>query len=147
MTRPGTLIAFAVLALAACRSTMDLPSGYVTIPPEDGAESSAVSPAGNRIVVRRHEIDYIRPALLGDSIELTTWIEKWRGASSVRCTSITRAADGEELARSKTTWVMVHAAGGRPCRIPATLIEDFERGIEVLLIIGGHEEDGTLTIM
>ena len=55
MTRPGTLIAFAVLTLAACRSTMDLPSGYVTIPPEDGAESSAVSPAGNRIVVRRHE--------------------------------------------------------------------------------------------
>ena len=75
---------------------------------------------GAVFVVRRHEIDYLSPAYAGDRIALTTWVESWRGASSVRKTAISRD-DGVELARASTLWAMVSVDGGRLTRIPAEL--------------------------
>jgi acyl-CoA thioester hydrolase len=72
-------------------------------------------------VVRRHEIDYLRPALPGDEIELVTWIESWSAASSVRRTRVVRVADGVDLARAATTWALVSLDHGKPCRIPPEL--------------------------
>lgn len=80
---------------------------------------------GAVFVVRRHEVDYLRPALLGDPITLVTWIESWAGASSVRRTSIVRSSDGVELARAATTWALVSTSSGRPVRIPAQLRDAF----------------------
>jgi acyl-CoA thioester hydrolase len=71
---------------------------------------------GAVFVVRRHEIDYLRSALAGDSVELETWVQSWSAATSVRRTRIWR--DGAELARAATTWAFVEAASGRPRRIP-----------------------------
>ncbi len=80
---------------------------------------------GKVFVVRRHEVDYLSPAVAGDVLRLHTWIEKWSAATSVRQTRIYRVADGQELVRGATTWALVSLAEGRPCRIPADMKEDF----------------------
>jgi len=80
---------------------------------------------GAVFVVRRHEVDYLRPAMPGDELELRTWVEGWRAATSVRQTRIVRASDGAELARGCTTWALVAVDGGRPTRIPAEVRQAF----------------------
>jgi acyl-CoA thioester hydrolase len=92
-----------------------------------GYDYPAYEELGAVFVVRRHEIDYLAPAFAGDRITLTTWIERWRGASSVRRSSITRAVDGVELARASTLWAFVSMDSGRPTRIPADLVERFRQ--------------------
>ncbi|MBI2893333.1 MAG: acyl-CoA thioesterase [Deltaproteobacteria bacterium] len=83
-----------------------------------GWDFEAYLELGAVFVIRRIEIDYLRPAFAGDRIHLTTWVEGWKGASSVRRTRIVRGSDGLELARAKVQWAMVDLATGRPRRIP-----------------------------
>jgi acyl-CoA thioester hydrolase len=97
------------------------------------AHSAAVGwdwPAYQRLgavfVVRRHEIDYLGPAFAGDALQATTWLEPPRGAAARRHTRITHAADGRELLRALTLWVLVDAQRGKPRRIPAELSAAFE---------------------
>jgi acyl-CoA thioester hydrolase len=92
-----------------------------------GYDYRAYDELGAVFVVRRHEIDYRRPAYAGEEIALVTWIESWSAASSWRCTSIARVSDGDELAAARTQWAFVATAGGRPRRIPAALREAFAR--------------------
>jgi acyl-CoA thioester hydrolase len=72
-------------------------------------------------VVRRHEIDYVAPCFAGDVIDARTWVAQWEGASCIRRTRLVRAADGRELCRAATQWVLVTLPGGRPRRIPPEL--------------------------
>lgn len=90
-----------------------------------GYDLAAYQKLGLVFVVSRHEIDYLRPALAGDDIALVTWIDSWKGASCIRCTSIRRTRDDVELARSRTRWVMVSLERNRPSRIPAQLLDAF----------------------
>jgi acyl-CoA thioester hydrolase len=92
-----------------------------------GYDYRAYDALGAVFVVRRHEIDYQRPAYAGEEIVLTTWIESWAAASSWRCTSITRISDGVELAQARTLWAFVATDAGRPRRIPAALKDAFAR--------------------
>lgn len=103
-----------------------------------GFDIEAYRGMGAVFVVRRHEIDYLRSAMLGDRIVLRTWIDTWKAVSSVRMTSIVRVggpgdAPGEEsdieLARARTTWAFVSTDTGRPVRIPEDLRERFLRPI------------------
>jgi acyl-CoA thioester hydrolase len=73
---------------------------------------------GAIFVVRRHEIEYITPVLLGEEVELVTWVGWWKQASSERRTSIRRSRDGKEVARAATIWAFIDLASGRPRRIP-----------------------------
>ena len=82
---------------------------------------------GAVFVVRRIDIEYLRPVYAGDAIELTTWVESWRGVSSVRRTKITVPDGGPELARADVQWVLVDVATGRPRRIPAEIADAFWR--------------------
>lgn len=72
-------------------------------------------------VVRRHEIDYVVPVLVGERIVLATWVESIRGASSVRRTRMTRASDGAVVCRASTTWAFVDLARGKLAKIPDEL--------------------------
>jgi acyl-CoA thioester hydrolase len=83
---------------------------------------------GGVFVVRRHEIDYLSSALLGDRIEIATHVESWRGATSERKTRIVRVQDGAELARAHTRWAYVSLETGRPSRIPEALKQAFGFG-------------------
>lgn len=76
---------------------------------------------GGVFVVRRHEIDYLRPALRGDALEMRTWLPSVSAAKCHRATDIVRPADGITVARALTTWGFVEMTTGRPTRIPDAL--------------------------
>lgn len=67
-------------------------------------------------VVRRHEIDYLKPGLPGDELTARTWVGAPAGATWERFTEVVRA-DGTVLATARTVWVPLDAATGRPRRI------------------------------
>lgn len=72
-------------------------------------------------VVRRHELDYLRPALVGDAIVVRTWIPSLARASCVRGYDVVRPRDGERLLRARTTWALIDLAKGTPRRIPEAM--------------------------
>lgn len=76
-------------------------------------------------LIRRHEVDYLRPAMGGDEIKIVTWVEEFRPASATRITRILRAKDALELVTAKTEWVFVSIEGSRPKRIPADVVTSF----------------------
>ncbi|HUS67577.1 MAG TPA: acyl-CoA thioesterase [Kofleriaceae bacterium] len=86
-----------------------------------GWDHAAYVALGAVFVVRRHEIDYRAPAMVGDRVALTTWAGEWRAASAFRHTEIANAATGAPLASAVTTWALVATEGGRPRRIPDAL--------------------------
>ena len=67
--------------------------------------------------VVRHEVDYKRPALLGDDLIATTWVGSITGATCERFCAIRRSGDGVLLAGSRTVWCVVNPVSGRPQRI------------------------------
>ncbi|MCL4465681.1 MAG: acyl-CoA thioesterase [Chloroflexi bacterium] len=82
---------------------------------------------GGYFVVRRHEIDYLRPARASDELLVTTRILGMKGLLATRATSIVNATTGEQLARAKTDYVFVRD-NGRPGHIPRAIIDAFEWG-------------------
>lgn len=74
---------------------------------------------GGTFVVRRHELDYLAPVLVGDQLAMVTWVESLRAASCIRATEIARA--GQVVLRAATTWVFTSIGSGRPQRIPEPL--------------------------
>ena len=78
---------------------------------------------GSVFVVRRHEIEYVRPTYAGERIRTVTWIEDWRVASSTRRTLLLR--EEEEVARAATLWALVSTETGRPRRIPSVIKDAF----------------------
>jgi acyl-CoA thioester hydrolase len=77
---------------------------------------------GGGWVVRRHEIEYLRPARMGDELLLTVRVELVRGVRGVRRTTIALAADGAPVANVWSEWVWVRLADGRPSRVPSELV-------------------------
>ena len=71
-------------------------------------------------VVRRHELDYLIAAKLGDTLQVATWIDQNDGRLSMwRCFQIRRANDGHTVLRARTQYVTVRLSNGRPCRMPS----------------------------
>lgn len=68
-------------------------------------------------VVLRHEIDYKKPAVLGDTVMAETWVSSCEGVRSVRHVKMTNLKTGELLAGAKTTWCLLDATTKRPKRI------------------------------
>lgn len=88
-----------------------------------GLTWEAYQALGAVFVVRRHEIDYLRPVLRGEALELRTWIDSAMAAKCKRATTIVKphaTADGGEIvvARAMTSWGFVELPSGRPTRIP-----------------------------
>lgn len=81
--------------------------------------SKAGKDSGVLWVVRKHEIEYLKAALLGDQLRIETWVESMQGLTSLRKVAIYR---GEELLCSCTShWVMLDGKSLRPRRIPAEI--------------------------
>lgn len=80
---------------------------------------------GQAFVVRRHAIEYLRPALRGTTVEVQTWVVNFRGASSRRCYQFLDAQTREVLARAATDWAYIDTARSRPTRIPREVIALF----------------------
>ncbi|WP_300973596.1 thioesterase family protein [Sphingomonas sp. LHG3406-1] len=76
-------------------------------------------------VVIRHEIDYLRPALVGDVVTGRTWVgDAPKGARFDRFMEFT-GPDGKLLVKARTTWAMLDKASGRPQRITTQIVAPF----------------------
>jgi acyl-CoA thioester hydrolase len=84
---------------------------------------------GQGMVVRRHEMDYVVPALLGDRVLLATWIVGLDRLSLHRRYQFVRVSDGATLFRGATHFVCVEIATGRVRRMPAEFTETYARGL------------------
>jgi acyl-CoA thioester hydrolase len=72
-------------------------------------------------VVLRHEIDYLRPALLGDELIARTHVGEATGARFVRHVEIWRQHDNQLLARARSVWAAIDRRTGRPRRVDEAL--------------------------
>jgi acyl-CoA thioester hydrolase len=71
------------------------------------------------MAAHRTQIDYLRAALLGDSVLVGTWIVSTDTKLRVeRRFQIRRAADGETLARARIDYVCINLDSGRAVRMP-----------------------------
>ncbi|WP_400190624.1 acyl-CoA thioesterase [Hymenobacter sp. B81] len=73
-------------------------------------------------VVMEHHVRYLKPALLGDELQLTTWVGEMKGATSQRFTRIERLADGVLLCEAETRWVLLDPHTQRPKRIEPAVV-------------------------
>lgn len=90
-----------------------------------GYDWDAYQKLGASFVVRRHEVDYLAPALLGERIVDATWPGEMDRFTAIRRHQIVRRSDGVTLARAVTTWIYLDIQAGRPRRIPAEMIAAF----------------------
>ena len=79
-------------------------------------------------VVASHEIEYKKPAVLGDAITVRTWVEQGSALTSERHCRLARDGDGALLARVRTRWCAVDPATGKPRRLPGRVHEIFLGG-------------------
>ncbi|MGE5656059.1 MAG: acyl-CoA thioesterase [Actinomycetota bacterium] len=82
---------------------------------------------GGLFVMRRIEIDYLRPAAAGDRLEVTTWLQEMRGPRAIRHYEIRKSGKDELLVTAKALWVWVDVTTMRPKAIPKLLLETFEK--------------------
>ncbi|WP_353217917.1 acyl-CoA thioesterase [Sandarakinorhabdus sp.] len=75
-------------------------------------------------VVTRHEIDYRRQSVAGDTLTLTTWVGEPKGARFDRYVEII-GADGALRVNAVTTWAIIERASGRPARVRAEIAAPF----------------------
>lgn len=83
-----------------------------------GLGYAAYARIGGVFVIRRQEIDYLRPCVRGETLELRTRVCNVAAAKVQRETEVIRKSDGVVLAKGLTTWGFVDTAQGRPIRIP-----------------------------
>ena len=89
-----------------------------------GLDFDAYRKLGGVFVIRRQEVDYLRPTLRGDRLQVRTWIDSAMAAKCKRATEIVNQ-DGRVVARAMTTWGYVEIASGRPVRIPDVIRRAF----------------------
>lgn len=81
---------------------------------------------GGMWVVRRHEIDYHHPAVLGDEVIAITWPSALGKATAERTHRIIRTSDDHLIAEGKNIWAWIDRRTGRPRRVPPELREVFD---------------------
>ena len=84
---------------------------------------------GHGMVVRRHELDYLVPALLGDRVLLATWIVGLDKLSLHRRYQFVRERDGATLFRGATHFVCVDIDSGRVRRMPPEFTTVYSRAL------------------
>jgi acyl-CoA thioester hydrolase len=89
------------------------------------ARASAVDQERLLWVVRRHEIDYKRPALAGDEIVGRTWVGGATRRLFERHTELARASDGKLLVKALTFWCPLDAATRKPTDVSQTVRDHF----------------------
>lgn len=80
---------------------------------------------GGVFVMRRIEMEYLRPAIEGDKLVVTTWIIEIRGACAIRRYEIRKQGERDLLLTAEALWVWVDGETMRPRVIPDILLESF----------------------
>jgi acyl-CoA thioester hydrolase len=85
------------------------------------------------MAVLRSVIAYLRPAILGDTVQVATWLLPSDGKLRVRRRfQVRRDADGTTLARAEIEYACIELSGGRPTRWPPEFRERYVALEEVL---------------
>ncbi|WP_445385192.1 acyl-CoA thioesterase [Robiginitalea sp. IMCC44478] len=69
-------------------------------------------------VVRSHHIEYFRPVLKGEKLQITTYVEEARGALSKRIVEFCLSENSEKVARCETLWCLLNRKSMKPARMP-----------------------------
>jgi acyl-CoA thioester hydrolase len=78
------------------------------------------------MAVLRSVIAYLRPAVLGDTIHVATWLLPGDGKLRVRRRfQVRRQADGATLARAEIEYACIELSTGRPARWPPEFREHY----------------------
>ena len=86
-------------------------------PPEDQARWAWIC--------LRHEVDYRRALMPGETASARTWVDtKADGPRYDRWVRID-GPDGVMCAQTKTTWCLIEQATGRPRRVPDEIVQRF----------------------
>jgi acyl-CoA thioester hydrolase len=94
-----------------------------------GWPGNRMQAAGFGILVRRHHIEHLEPAVLGDGLEVATWIYNVRRATASRVYTINRVRDGAAIARADVFYAWVNLKSGLPSRMPADFLADFAANV------------------
>jgi acyl-CoA thioester hydrolase len=70
-------------------------------------------------VVIRHEIDYFLPAILNDTLTITTYIGDSYGVKSERFVEIKK--EDKLLAKAKTIWCLLDKQSMKPIKVPSEI--------------------------
>ncbi len=73
---------------------------------------------GHGMVVRQHELSYLQPTRLGDTLVRGTWLVAIDKLSLHRHHQFVRASDGQTVFRARTHYVCVDIAQGKVRRMP-----------------------------
>ena len=79
---------------------------------------------GVALVARRHQIEYLQPAVLDDELEVATWASDMTDDSFVRHTTITRVRDGALSAQVRSVYGLLDLATRKSVSIPSAFIAD-----------------------
>lgn len=72
-------------------------------------------------VVLKHEIEYLKQAVLGDEITVKTWVGETKGFKSERLMEFYK--NNELLVKAKTVWGMLDAKTYKPSRIRENVLK------------------------
>ncbi len=74
-------------------------------------------------VVREHWVEYLRPAFLGESLEILTWVQGWHGPACMRRYAVKRGAD--LIMVGATEWIFVDFERKRPALLMPEIYNSF----------------------
>jgi acyl-CoA thioester hydrolase len=77
--------------------------------------------------MRRIEIEYRRPAVAGNTLEIKTWLQEIREPRAIRRYEIRKQGDDPLLVTAEALWVWVDARTVRPKPIPRQVLDAFEQ--------------------
>jgi len=86
---------------------------------------------GFAIVARRYRIEYRQPGVLGDELELATWVSDVERTTAVRHHTFTRMSGGALLARARVLWGAVDVETAQPIPIPNMFVADLVPNIVI----------------
>jgi acyl-CoA thioester hydrolase len=93
------------------------------------------------MAVLRSVISYLRPAVLGDTIRVATWLLPGDGKLRVRRRFQVRREEGTTLARAEIEYACIELSSGRPARWPPEFrdryvaLEEVTRAAEALVAL------------
>jgi acyl-CoA thioester hydrolase len=76
-------------------------------------------------VVRRHEIDYLRPCFRNDRVAAYTWVLPPEGMGFDRMVVFRNEETQKIITQVKTTWYLVDPATHRSRKVPAEILRCF----------------------
>ncbi|MDO4551829.1 MAG: thioesterase family protein [Planctomycetia bacterium] len=91
----------------------------------NGWDTQRYLKSGTSWFARRHMIDYIFPAVLGDVLIAETWISEMKNVSSIRKYRFYRKSDQRLIATAETKWGFVNLSTGRPTKVLPEILESF----------------------